>query len=476
MALRKLGTRDLHVVSRFSHGYSAPLGREVATFKTVDRWLDKQFTVPRGLTSPTIDAWFPRLTRDSPTTAQANSDAGTRGAWDYGQDLIAWTLARRLASGNQVHEVLVDFWSNLLHIPVSEDYSWPWRFDYDRTIRRYALTSYRQLLTATMMHPAMTGYMTNFDNLSWAINENLGREVMELYSVGVDAGYTESDVKKSALLLTGFTLDVGDSWRAGYDVGHHYTGRVTVMGRTFANPSDDGRQTVRQYLEFLALHPKTAHRIAYRLCQRFVCDAPRPSIVNAVAKTYTRTRSDIVACLRTLVAHPEFMAWVGRKARNPVEDLVASMRAVQQVPKARGSSSGLDSLSWCCANAGLQPFTWPAPNGFPEASAIYAAPSRMLRSWTMHTWMVQPGDAWTDFTVPAAKSWHPTSFPLTVAELAHQQSVLLTGHTADPDVVTAFAAYLGRPATDRLTADDVSDWTLSLARTTILNSPGAMLR
>src|SRR5690606_39213187 len=105
-------------------------------------------------------------------------------------------------------------------------------------------------------------------------NENHGRELLELHTVGRAAGYTEAMVRDSARILSGYTIDAGRTWRPSYDPGRHATGPVQVLGFRHANADADGRAVTEAYLRYLARHPATARRIARKLAVRFVSDRP----------------------------------------------------------------------------------------------------------------------------------------------------------------------------------------------------------
>ena len=147
-----------------------------------------------------------------------------QGSWEVAVDLSRWTVTRRIHSRRQVHEVMTDFWSNLLNVSLFHDDAVFWRMHYDRTIRRDALTSFDSLLRAAITHPAMGLYLDNAFSTKDAPNENLGRELLELHTVGVDAGYTEADVKASARMLTGYRVDLWwPEFRAYYSAADHDT-------------------------------------------------------------------------------------------------------------------------------------------------------------------------------------------------------------------------------------------------------------
>lgn len=478
----RLSASARHLTRRFTYGHNGRLEADVLRFPSATAWFEAQLTPGPDPAADATRAWLPHLA-DSPATAWANRQ--TYGGWQHGQDLVRYSLARRVVGTNQVHEMMTDFWSNLLHIPVGEDSSFPWRMNYDATaIRPNALGTYRALLRAAVTHPAMSGYLSNHRNTGKQINENLGRELLELYTVGRKAGYTEDDVKASARLLTGFTVAVGKDYAAGYDPTRHHVGPVTVMGRTFANADADGRAELNTYLDWLATRPETAARIARRLCVRFVSDDPPQSIVDAVAATYSASGTDIKACLRTLVGHDAFRAAALKKARTPAEDIVATLRACDIVPTGAGADSHLNSYHWYCSWTGQAPFSWPRPDGSPEQSDTYLSPARMLRSWTVHSWLASTNGSLTKATRPAVRDLVPPVWPLRVEDLVHHQSVMMTGHRASAETVAAASTLIDPTANPRTHVLDKKwhretaniGWLITLVRNAILNSPEAMLR
>lgn len=474
-----LSDADLHVLRRFTWGYNKRLEADVLRYANINAWFEAQLAgVPDPTGAPVI-GWFPHL-RDSPAKAWANNVANpsVHSGWEYGEDLIKYSLARRVLSQNQVHEVMVDFWSNLLHVPVGEDISFPWRFDYDqKAIRANALTSYVKLLQAAVTHPSMSGFLTNYRNTGLKINENLGRELLELYTVGRTSGYTETDVQNSAKMLTGFWVDVFDTFAAKYLSSNHYVGALTILGRTFPNSSADGRAELNRYLEFLALHESTATKIATRLCRRFVADEPPAGVIAAVKATYLATKSDIKACLRTLMKHPDFVASVGQKARTPIEDMVAMTRALDIEPTGHADDSYLGSLSWYCSSAGQRLMSWPRPDGFPETSSTYLSPARILRTWTYHGWASYVEKAPAKARIPVPRRLLPRTWPATFTDLVNLQSLMMTGRPASTTTIEAAAIRLDWDAGRVITKPStVSTWVLQVIRSTILNSPESMVR
>ena len=180
-------------------------------------------------------------------------------------DLGVAALVRAAWSKRQLLETMVDFWSNHLNVTNPSDRVWATRHDYDRTvIRRFALGKFSDMLVASATHPAMMTYLNNAESTKYLPNENYGRELLELHSVGVDAGYSEEEMFNSALTMTGFGID-WDTYQFAYTPDDHYTGSVKVLGWSSKNADANGYQTGLEYVRYLAHHPATAKRIATKL-------------------------------------------------------------------------------------------------------------------------------------------------------------------------------------------------------------------
>jgi hypothetical protein len=474
-----LSANGLHVANRFSFGASEQMTTEMREWKTWPRWFTKQLAWTSFRDTPTepVGGWFPRLA-DSPGTAWATVKAGERSGWDYGNDFVGYTLARRILSKRQVHEVMVDFWSNLLYVPAHEDRSFPWRYQYDKVVRSHALGSFAALLKATVVHPAMSGWLNNNVNTKNGVNENLGRELLELFTVGRPSGYDEKDVQSSARLLTGFKVKVFDGYAASYEPKDHYVGRVTVLGFTHANASADGRAALTAYLDYLAKHPATAERIARRLCVRFVSDTPSAGLVKTVASAYRSSGTDIKKTLWAMVDHAEFQASKGKKVRTPVEDCVASARVLGMKPTGASAEKAFArQLVWMTDSLGQHAFSWPRPDGFPESSAAWTSPARVLRSWTAHYNLA--GNWWgsEQLSRPKPANVLPTAWPRTLGQLVDHQARLLLGRPSTAALRTAVASALNMKESHSFSSvAAVSDWTFVSIRGAVLNAPEGMLR
>ncbi len=474
-----LRTPDLHLVRRFTFGVNEQACADFRSQKTAKNWLNRQLW-PSKLSDARADAvasWFPRL-KDSPSAAWTNAKKGDFNSWEYGLAFAQYTTARRVLSRRQLLEVMTDFWSNLLYIPVGEDRSFPWRMSYDKAIRANALGTYRGLLRATVVHPAMSGWLNNSVNTKAGINENLGRELLELYTVGRASRYSEDDVKNSARILTGFKVKVFDGYGASYNPQDHHVGRVKVLGFTHANTNPDGRAVVNAYLDYLARHPSTAQKIARRLCVRFVSDNPSASIVNAVAKAYRASDTDIKTTLRALIAHRDFQASRHTKVRTPIEDVINAIRVLEMRPTGVSHDDSLLRQSiWMSQGLGQYLHSWPRPDGFPETSSTWASPARVLRGWDIHYSLA--GGWWgpKQFATPTRANLLPTAWPRTLGQLVEHQSRMLLGRASTPELRASVASALNMSQSKKFTsAKAISDWTWTVIRGNVLNAPEGIVR
>jgi uncharacterized protein (DUF1800 family) len=473
-ALTSLSAADRHLIKRFSWGFTPALAAQVKAAGGGQAWFAKQLTPAKVADAPgdDIDTWFPSL-RFTPKQIFQNQDNDVQGSWEVATDHSRWTVARRVASNRQVHEVMVDFWSNLLNVSLFHDDAIFWRMDYDRVIRANALTSFESLLQAAITHPAMGLYLDNAFSSKEAPNENLGRELLELHTVGVDAGYTEDHVKASARMLTGYRVDVWwPSFRAFYDTTWHDTQPVKVLGFSHANRSADGRAATLAYLSYLARHPATVNRLARRLCAKFVSDQPTAAIVRAVTRAYVANNTAIKPTLRALVNHPDFAAGAGKKVRTPDEDYVATVRSLGIRPrKPVDDGSFANAMYWQYSECGQPPYEWPAPNGYPEADGAWASAGRVLTSFTMHRdlaarWWPTEGAAF-----PTYASMLPT-MPATLGQIIDHQSRRMFGQLPSDAVRNGITQLLGMPLTQQLSKDEALDyWTLRGVLSSLLDSP-----
>jgi uncharacterized protein (DUF1800 family) len=319
-------------------------------------------------------------------------------AGNIGNELAQARILRDIVTERQVQEVMTDFWFNHFNIYIAKDSDQWYTTTYERdVIRKHALGKFRDLLLATATSPAMMVYLDNWLSIgpesiangvnpanpkskkgAKGLNENYGREVMELHTVGVNGGYTQADVTSLAAILTGWTVDHPEKGGGFvYDPKKHEPGAKQWFGYNIsesgaatrlaapvvrpgkqaaaAKPGDSANVAVipnlqsvnvdpgvKQGLEALAIlaaSPQTAHFISFKLAQRFVADDPPPALVDRMAKTYLASDGDIKAVLRTLVASPEFNSkkYFRNKVKTPVEFIASAFRTTATDPSNAGA-------------------------------------------------------------------------------------------------------------------------------------------
>jgi hypothetical protein len=383
--------RELHMLNRMGCGFTPALLKDLRAAGSAVAWFERQLR-PGGIAETSraqaLPAYFPELLTRTPEQKWQSNQSGGRQGWEYARDLSNYSLLRRMYSRRTVLESMVLFWTDHLHVNADHFPGFTQRADYDAVIREHALGRFEDLLVACTLHPAMLLFLDNYKSVRNNPNENHGRELLELHTVGRDAGYTEQMVKDSAKILSGYTVESG-TYVGKYDANRHTTGPVSVMGFTAPNSAPDGSELTKDYLRYLAHHPATAQRICRKLAVRFVSDDPPATLVDRLAAAYLSSGTDISAVLRTLVRSDEFWASAGRKVRTPVDDLVHTYRVLgTQVGAPVDLESGAHVLSWQLSSTLVA--QWPTPAGPPERAQDWASPSRMLNSFEMH-WSVAGG-------------------------------------------------------------------------------------
>jgi Protein of unknown function (DUF1800)/TAT (twin-arginine translocation) pathway signal sequence len=267
------------------------------------------------------------------------------------------TLVRQVYSRRQLYESLVEFWTDHFNVATAKgDCFYLKTVDDREVVRKNALGSFHDLVFASAHSPAMLVYLDNQANYKGAPNENYARELMELHTLSVQDGYTQSDVMELARCLTGWT--VKDHFWTGdftFDNRVHDEGVKTVLGMTLQNA---GQAEAEAVLEALAKHPNTANFIAYKLARRFLSDPPPPAIVQRAAATFLATRGDIRAVLRVILL--DGLSQSQPKYKRPVNYMVSALRLLN------AETDGGAALQDYLMRMGQTYFGWPSPDGYPD--------------------------------------------------------------------------------------------------------------
>jgi uncharacterized protein (DUF1800 family) len=284
-------------------------------------------------------------------------------------ELTSQKILRAAYSERQLHEVMTDFWFNHFNVFAGKGPTQQYLTEYERdAIRPHVLGTFRDLLGATAKSPAMLFYLDNWQSVDpeggermaarrefaqrrfglmappgrnpnapapqpgppqkRGLNENYGRELMELHTLGVDGGYTQADVVNVARAFTGWTIDQprqGGGFR--FEPRFHDEREKIVLGHRIKGGG--GQSDGEQVLDILAKHPSTARFIATKLARRFVADTPPPALVDRAAATFRQTGGSIREVVRTIVTSPEFFGADAYRAKvkTPFEFVASAVRA-----------------------------------------------------------------------------------------------------------------------------------------------------
>jgi uncharacterized protein (DUF1800 family) len=463
--------QDLHLLRRATNGITPALQKEIRRLGR-RRWLDRQLA-PRSIDDRVVDHF---IAQRMPNLTMGMKQAYTtlNGSWDLMTDLGKASILRSTWSKRQLFEVMVDFWSNHLNITNPHESCWWSRHDYDRNvIRKHAFGKFSNMLRASALHPAMMLYLNNASSTKDNPNENYGREILELHSVGVDGGYDEDDMRQSTLILTGYGID----WDTGlfeYHPWDHYTGPVQVMGWSHPNANESkGYEIALQYIDYLAHHRSTARRIATKLCYRFVSDNPPPALVDSLAKTYVRHDTAIVPVLAELFDSAPFKHSIGRKVRRPYQDVTATLRVLGIGPDEQGTD-GLQGLYWMIEGLGDVPMGWGPPNGYPDYADAWRSAGITLGRWNMHVSMAQGWWPASMLQVPNMRAHLlGPKLPKTYGELVDVLAKRLVFRKLSAEHRTAVLTFVEKGESSPLSASDsfMQDWRFPYLVALFLDSP-----
>jgi uncharacterized protein (DUF1800 family) len=280
-------------------------------------------------------------------------------------------------------ERLTRFWANHFTISAAKPEIIALAPVFERdVVRPHVCGRFEDMLLASCRHPGMLMYLDNYLSIGpdsplahhpeylpvflrermQGLNENLGREILELHTLGVRSGYTQTDVTTLAKIITGWSIYGPNQIPASGDVFHyidfaHEPGPQSLLGKTYAA---EGEQQGRSALTDLARHPATARHLATKLARHFIADDPPPAAVDRIAQAFTASGGDLAATAQAVVDSPE--AWELRpaKMKTPDDYLVSTVRALDGPPL-----KGLQLVA-LLDRMGQRPFWPPGPDGWAD--------------------------------------------------------------------------------------------------------------
>jgi uncharacterized protein (DUF1800 family) len=321
-----------------------------------------------------------------PDQKKAAQQAYQQGMTSLARSAAARSLMRDLYAPDQLAEQMTWFWMNHFNVHMYKRDIRAMVGDYeDQAIRPRALGKFRDLLEATLRHPAMLRYLDNDQNAAGHINENYAREIMELHTLGVGSGYSQADVQELARILTGVGVNITPNapklgpakqplyLRAGlfeFNPNRHDFGDKVFLGHAIKGA---GFGEVEQALDILSRQPATARHVSQQLATYFMGDDPPEAVVARMARTFQSSDGDIAAVMRAMIASREFDASLGAAFKDPVHFAVS---AVRQAYDGRAIVNTVPVQNWLNRMAeGL--YNHETPDGYPMTAAAWNGPGQM---------------------------------------------------------------------------------------------------
>lgn len=296
-------------------------------------------------------------------------------------------LLRALWSPAQVQEQMTWFWLNHFSVfQAKANLRWTVADYEERAIRPHALGRFRDLVMATLTHPAMLVYLDNAQSASGKINENYARELLELHTLGIDGGYTQQDIQELSRVLTGVGVNAGrepklkPDWQALYrrqgafefNPARHDFGDKTFLGTRIQG---SGLTEVDRVVDLLVAHPSTAKFVCRKLAAYWLGSEPTPSLVGVMSREFIRTKGDIPAVLRVLFASRPFLESLGQGFRDPMHYVAATLRLAYDGKHPLNMGPAINWL-----NALGEPLYGHAtPDGYPLAAQAWSSPGQMVK-------------------------------------------------------------------------------------------------
>ena len=363
-------------------------------------YLEQQLSIPPADTTNVLTG-----------THSLDADIATRYTMYRSQDsrrpakeLRHAAVIRAARHEGQLAERMVEFWSNHLSTYSGEEdknVRFAAATDDRDVIRAHAMGKFSDLLLASARSVSMQLYLDNHRSTGRRPNQNYGREIMELHTMGAGNGYDEDDVEQAARIFTGWglagRLDT-DGLRFEYNPRNHFTDpcAVTVVHpdgsvNTFSTPERpggiDGEQDGIDFINWLARRPNTANYLATKLVRRFVADDPPASLVASTAAVYLANDTAIVPVLRHILTSNEFITNQAPKVRSPFELLVSMVRATGAVIDPDFSNetdrAATRTISDHLSRLGHAMWEWSTPDGFPDNRNFWITTSTTLRRWEL---------------------------------------------------------------------------------------------
>ncbi len=311
----------------------------------------------------------------------------------FDEELTHSNVVRARYSRYQLFENMVHLWMDHLNVNLRDNGGYRHlMFDYqERVIRGNAMGRYADLLLASAQSPAMMVYLDNYRsnaNSSSGVNENYGRELLELHSLGINRDgtqdYTEADVRGASLIMSGWGVftdrNAGNYSDFRYRPDYHHNETVSILGGAFTS-GGGGEADGVALVNFLARHPTTARHICWKIARRFVSDNPSTTLVNALASVYLANDTAIVPVLRALFESDEFASSAGLKMNRPFELVMAAMRGLGSSVPTDPNTDAARTIRFRLGDLNHDVWRWDQPDGYPDFATPWLSSNGLLDRW-----------------------------------------------------------------------------------------------
>ncbi len=342
-------------------------------------------------------------------------------------------LIHAIYGSNQLRERMVDLWSDHFNVySLKGDTAFRQSTEDVAVIRKNALGTFPDLLRASAHSPAMLGYLDSQLNRKGVANENYARELMELHTLGVHGGYTQTDVQEVARCLTGWTIENRFLHRKGtfrFEEDRHDNGEKLVLGQRI--PAGGGQEDGERVIEILAAHPATAKFVASKIVRYFL-GSPDEAWIDRTAETFLATGGDIKAMLRPILLSKDIET-SPPMIKRPLDYVASSVRAVN------ADTDAGTALRAHLTQMGQVAHGWPMPDGYPMRTSAWTG--SMLPRWNfaiaLATGQIQGTNAGELGTTP---------FEATHGRHPHESDKALIAACTGKDLKTALALCLASPS------------------------------
>ena len=327
-----------------------------------------------------------------PQLAQQGTDLYLLDSGLVQRQLQEATVFRAAFSKRQLFERMVEFWSDHFNIAMPE-IGYLKTLDDRDTIRKYALGNFPDMLRASAHSAAMLVYLNNNTSRFPRVNENYARELMELHTLGVEGGYTQTDVSEVARCLSGWTIKGRGDFN--FDSTGHDFGSKTFLGVSIPAAPGTGAAAVAEgdkVLNTLAAHPNTAKYIAKKMIMWLLTYDPPQALIDQVAATYLSTSGNIPAMIRVILT-PANLSAAPAKHKRPFHFVTSALRSLNPTVKGVATIAGT-RLSLL----GHQSFMWATPDGYPDKVEFWSG--LVMQRWGFGDYLtaLTSGDVIVDTT------------------------------------------------------------------------------